>query len=147
MERFALGTDLFRDQFIGILSHALRTPLGAITTASALLALPEDNPERRMRVVTRIMSSAQRMERVVADLLELTRVRLGGSMPLNRRSTDLQHVCEEAISEIRAGRPDAVVELQASGDFCGVWDPDRLAQVVSNLIGNAIQHGDGRPLC
>src|SRR4029450_10683760 len=60
------------DQFIGILSHALRTPLGAITTASALLALPEDNPERRMRVVTGIMSSAQRMERVVADLLELT---------------------------------------------------------------------------
>jgi len=146
MERFAIGTDLFRDQFIGILSHDLRTPLGAITTAAALLAVPEDNPDRRTRVVTRIMSSAQRMERMVADLLELTRARLGGSMPLTRRSADLQHVCEEAIGEIRAGRPDAVVKLQAHGDLCGDWDPDRLAQVASNLIGNAIQHGDGTPV-
>jgi signal transduction histidine kinase len=143
MERFAARTDAFRDQFIGILSHDLRTPLGAITTAAALLAAPVDNPERRTRVVTRIMTSASRMERMVADLLELTRARLGGAMPLNRRSTDLGSLCAEVIGELRAGRPHAVVELTARGDVSGDWDPDRLSQVVSNLIGNAIQHGDG----
>ena len=61
MERFALQTDLFRDQFVGVLSHDLRTPLGAAIAGAALLAAAEDNPDRRARVVIRIMNSAQRM--------------------------------------------------------------------------------------
>ena len=146
MNRFAIRTDLFRDQFVGVLSHDLRTPLGAITTGTALLAVPEDNPQRRSRVVARIMHSAQRMERMIGDLLDLTRARLGGSIPLNRRRVDLQQVCEEAMIEIRASQPDAVLRLQVSGDLRGEWDADRLAQVVSNLVGNAIQHGGGTPI-
>jgi K+-sensing histidine kinase KdpD len=86
MDRFAVRTDQFRDQFIGVLSHDLRTPLGAITAGATLLAVPEDNPQRRSLVVTRIMNSAQRMERMIADLLDVTRARLGGSMPL--KATD-----------------------------------------------------------
>jgi signal transduction histidine kinase len=146
MNRFAVQTDLFRDQFVGVLSHDLRTPLAAITTGGALLAVPEDNPQRRSRVVARIMNSAQRMERMIGDLLDLTRARLGGSIPLNRRRVDLQQVCEEAVIEIRAGQPDAVLRLQVGGDLHGEWDADRLAQVVSNLVGNAIQHGGRTPI-
>ena len=146
MDRFAVQTDMFRDQFIGVLGHDLRTPLGAVASGAALLAVPEDNPERRRRVVTRIMSSAQRMDRMIGDLLELARVRLGGSIPLNPRPANLEDVCEQAIGEIRAAQPGAVVQLHSSGDLCGEWDIDRLAQVVSNLVGNAIQHGDGTPV-
>jgi signal transduction histidine kinase len=146
MDRFAIQTDLFRDQFIGVLSHDLRTPLGAITAGAALLGAPEDNPQRRRRVVGRIMNSAQRMERMIGDLLDLTRARLGGSIPLTRLPIDLQEVCEEAMIEVRAGQPDAVLRWQASGDLRGEWDADRLAQVVSNLVGNAIQHGGGTPI-
>jgi signal transduction histidine kinase len=146
MDRFAVRTDQFRDQFIGVLSHDLRTPLGAITAGATLLAVPEDNPQRRSWVVTRIMNSAQRMERMIADLLDVTRARLGGSMPLKRRTVDLQQVCDEAMIEIRVSQPDAVVRLEAAGDLRGEWDPDRLAQVVSNLVGNAIQHGGGTPV-
>jgi signal transduction histidine kinase len=146
MDRFTVQTDLFRDQFVGVLSHDLRTPLGAVTVGAALLAVPEDNPERRGRVVTRIMSSAQRMERMIGDLLDLTRARLGGSIPLNRRPGDLAQVCQEAMMEIRAGQPEADLRFQANGDLRGQWDADRLAQVVSNLLGNAIQHGSGTPI-
>jgi signal transduction histidine kinase len=146
MDRFAVQTDLFRDQFIGVLSHDLRTPLGAISTGAALLAVPEDNPQRRSRVVARIINSAQRMERMIGDLLDLTRTRLGGSIPLTRGPVDLQQVCEEAMMEIRAGQPDAVLVWQGNGDLRGEWDADRLAQVVSNLAGNAIQHGAGTPV-
>jgi signal transduction histidine kinase len=135
-----------RSQFIGVLGHDLRTPLGAVMAGAALLAAPEDNPQRRGRVVARIMNSAQRMERMIGDLLDLTRARFGGSMPLKRRSADLRQVCEEAMIEIRAGRPEAVLRFQASGDLRGEWDVDRLAQVVSNLVGNAIQHGSGAPV-
>jgi len=138
--------DESRQMFLAILSHDLRNPLGAVTASAALLAVPEDNPERRGRVVTRIMNSAQRMERMIGDLLDLTRARFGGSMPLKRRSADLRQVCEEAMIEIRAGRPEAVLRFQASGDLRGGWDVDRLAQVVSNLVGNAIQHGSGAPV-
>jgi hypothetical protein len=145
MDRFAVQTDLFRDQFIGVLSHDLRTPLAAITGAP-LLAGPEDNPQRRSRVVARIINSAQRMERMIGDLLDLTRARLGGSLPLNRRAADLQQMCEEALIEIPAGRPDAVLRFEATGDLRGEWDVDRLTQVVSNLVGNAIQHGAGTPV-
>jgi len=146
MDRFAIQTDRFRDQFIGVLSHDLRTPLGAITAGAALLAMPDDNPERRSWVASRIMNSAQRMERMIRDLLDVTHVRLGGAIPVRRRPVDLQQLCDEAMIEIRTGQPDAVVRLQADGDLRGEWDPDRLAQVVSNLVGNAIQHGGGTPV-
>jgi signal transduction histidine kinase len=146
MNRFAMETDLFRDQFIGVLSHDLRTPLAAITTAAALLGAPEDDPQRRSRVVRRIMSSAQRMERMIADLLDLTRARLGGAIPVRRRPVDLAQVCDEAMLEIQDACPEAVLRLDACGNLRGLWDADRLAQVVSNLVGNAIQHGDGTPI-
>ena len=146
MDRFAVQTDLFRDQFIGVLGHDLRTPLGAVTTGVALLAVPEDNPQRRARVVARIMHSTQRMERMIGDLLDLTRARLGGSMPLKRRPADLRQVSEEAMVETGAAHPEAVLRFQASGDLRGEWDADRLAQVVSNLVANAIQHGGGTPV-
>jgi len=146
MDRFAVQTGLLRDQFVGVLSHDLRTPLGVVTTSAALLAFPEDNPQRRRLVVTRILNSAHRMERMIADLLDLTRVRLGGTIPLTRRGADLQKICEEAILENGAAHPEAVLRLKASGDLVGHWDAERLAQVVSNLVGNAIQHGDGTPV-
>ena len=146
MDRFAVQTDLFRDQFIGIVSHDLRTPLGAVTMGAALLAQPEDDPHRRHRVVTGIISSAERMERMIADLLDLTQARLGGTISINRREADLHKVCDEVVLESRAVRPDVVVRLETSGNLRGEWDPDRLGQVVSNLLGNAMQHGDGTPI-
>jgi len=99
MDRFAVRTDLYRDQFIGVLSHDLRAPLAAVTTGAALLALSEDHPERRARVVTRILNSAQRMERMIGDLLDLSRARLGGTIPIKRRQTDLKELCDEVILE------------------------------------------------
>jgi signal transduction histidine kinase len=144
--RFTARTDLFRDQFIGVLSHDLRTPLGAMTTGAALLAVPEDNPQRRAKVAATILSSAQRMERMIADLLDLTQARLGGVIPLTRGRTDLQQVCEDVMREIRTAHRDVVLRLETSGNLVGDWDADRLAQVVSNLVGNAIQHGEGTPV-
>ena len=146
MTRFTAQTDVYRDQFIGILSHDLRTPLGAITTGAALLAVPEDNPERRARVAATILNSAQRMERMIGDLLDLTQARLAGAIPITRGRTDLQQVCEDVMREVRTAHRDAVLRLETSGNLVGDWDADRLAQVVSNLLGNAIQHGGGTPV-
>ena len=83
---------------------------------------------------------------MIGDLLDLTRVRLGGTISLKRRRADLRELCEEAILESGAANPEAVLRLQTSGNLVGNWDADRLAQVVSNLVVNAIQHGHGTPV-
>ena len=144
--RYSAQTDLYRDQFVGILSHDLRSPLGAITAGAALLAHAAVADQRQARVAARILNSAQRMERMIADLLDLTRTRLGGAIPLNPVSTDLHRVCKEVVMEVQASHPDAVVRFESRGDVTGTWDGDRLAQVVSNLVGNAIEHGGKTPV-
>ena len=142
--RYAAQTDLYRDQFIGILSHDLRSPLSAITAGAALLASSTD--ARQSRAAGRILNSAHRMERMIGDLLDLTRARLGGTIPLNRTTTDLQRLCDEVTLEVQSGKEGAVVQCDFSGNVQGQWDADRLAQLVSNLVGNAVQHGDGGPV-
>jgi signal transduction histidine kinase len=144
--QYVTQLDRFRDQFVGILGHDLRSPLSTIVTGAALLALPEDNSERRARVATRMLSSAHRMERLITDLLDLTRARMGGTIPLNRSAVDLHQLCEEVALDIGVALPQATVQLGFTGDVRGHWDRDRLAQVISNLVGNAIQHGDGAPI-
>jgi signal transduction histidine kinase len=65
---------------------------------------------------------------------------------LNRTRTDLEQVCQEVVLEIQASHSDAIVHFSSSGNVTGEWDADRLTQVVSNLIGNAIQHGGKGPV-
>lgn len=146
MTRYSAQTDLYRDQFVGILSHDLRSPLGAITAGAALLARAAEDDQRQARVASRILNSAQRMERMIADLLDLTRTRLGGVIPLKAVDTDLHNVCEEVVLEVQASYPDAIVQFESRGDVTGSWDADRLAQVVSNLVVNAIEHGGKTPV-
>ena len=112
MTRYGAQTDLYRDQFVGILSHDLRTPLGAITAGAALLARAAEDDQRQSRVAGRILNSAQRMQRMIADLLDLTRMRLGGAIPLQAGHTDLQSVCEEVVLEIQATHPEGARALR-----------------------------------
>lgn len=144
--RYASQTDRYRDQFVGILGHDLRSPLAAITAGAALLAHAADHDQRQARVAARILNSAQRMERMIGDLLDLTRTRLGGAIPLNAVHTDLRSVCEEVVLEVQAAHPDALVHFESHGDVTGTWDADRLGQVVSNLVVNAIEYGAKTPV-
>jgi signal transduction histidine kinase len=145
-ERFAMRTDSFRDQFIGVLSHDLRTPLGAIAAGLVALGMTENKPDRRELIISRMSNSAKRMERMIRDLLDLTRERLGGAIPLNRQKADLRQICEAVMAELHTTSPESVLRLEMSGSMIGDWDSDRLAQVISNLLGNAIQHGGATPI-
>jgi PAS domain S-box-containing protein len=133
-----LRTVRFSEMFVGILGHDLRNPLSAITTAASLLTRRADS-DKVVRPAARILSSAGRMARMIDQLLDFTRIRLGQGLPLSRRENDLAEVCRIAADELD-GDPNRI-ELHALGDTVGSWDGDRLMQLVSNLVGNALAHG------
>ena len=111
MDRFAVQTDLFRDQFIGVLSHDLRTPLAAVTAGAALLAVPEDNPQRRAS--RRRAHHEQRATHGADDRRSLgpDARQVRGINSAQPTPADLQAGVRGSMIEIRAGQPDAVVRV------------------------------------
>lgn len=129
-----------REQFIGILGHDLRSPVAAILMAVEVLGgLPEPYPA----VVGRVTRSAHRIEGMIRDLLDFARGRLASGIPIAPRQCDLQALCDEVVEEMKQAHPDRVISFEAAGDLRGAWDPDRVEQVVCNLVGNAVTHGEG----
>jgi two-component system sensor histidine kinase/response regulator len=126
----------------GVLGHDLRTPLSAIVTSAEVLRMRTRGDETTQRVVSTIQSASSRMTRLIAQLLDFGAARLG-NLPINPRATSLDELCEVAIGELRDRH---TFEVHESGDCRGTWDPDRLLQVLSNLLGNAVQHGDEQPV-
>ena len=142
--RYESQTNLYRDQFVGILAHDLRNPLSAIKMGATVLALTAENDPRQARVSSNILESAGRMARMIEDVLDFTRERLGGAIPLKRERMDLEQLCREAVLEAKAAHENVILNFECTGELTGEWDRDRLAQVLSNLLGNAIRHGDGK---
>lgn len=139
--RYAELINQTKEQFLAVLAHDLRNPLGAIITGAAFLMASESVDDKAARIAARIRGSAERMSRMVNDLLDLARTRLGSSLPIRPLRTDLGVVCRQVIAELEAIHPDCRVKLESEGDLTGEWDGDRLTQVVSNLVANAVQYG------
>lgn len=130
----------FNEMFTGILGHDLRNPLAAIIT-SARLAMSRDPDDRLRRPLSRILSSGDRMTRMIDQLLDFTRVRLGGGIPVAPVDLDLAPLIRQVMDELEGANPACALRLSSAGDTVGRWDPDRLSQVFSNLVANAVHHG------
>lgn len=141
ISRYSAGLERARDLFVGILAHDLRTPLGAIAMSAQALMLTDELPDRCREAATRIGHSGSRMQRMIDDLLDFTRTRLGSPLPLALSNSDLKDVCARALDEIRAVHPERDFLLECQGRLAGRWDANRLAQLLANLLGNAVQHG------
>lgn len=134
-------TEVERQELVfGVLGHDLRNPLSAIGMAAAMLLRHGLDP-KQADLVTQIRRSADRMTRMITDLLDFTRLREGGALPLKRQpGVALRSLCEEVVAELALSHPDRTITLDASVEGFGELDPDRIAQAVSNLVGNAVQH-------
>jgi signal transduction histidine kinase len=129
------------EMFSALLAHALRNPLSAIL-ASARLLQRRSSDAHAHEAAARIVSSGNRMGRLIEDMLDLARARLAGGLILKREPGDFRALVERVIREHQSAAPDRVIESTCTGEFFGSWDTERIAQVVSNLIGNALKHGD-----
>ena len=121
--------------FIGVLGHDLRNPVASISMTAATLLRRGHLDEQAKNQVARIVSSSQRMTRMISQLLDLTRARLGGGFPLEPTPVDLREVCRNVVEEF-----EAPIRLEIEGDVTGIWDPDRLTEALSNIAGNAVEH-------
>jgi PAS domain S-box-containing protein len=129
--------------FMGVLAHDLRAPLSAVMTAAQVIRMrPETASDpRNVRALDRIVASGERMSRMIEQLLDFTRLRIGNGLALQIRDGDLQAVVRLVVDELQQASAQSSIAVQRTGDLIGSWDPDRLGQVFSNLIGNALQHG------
>ncbi len=131
-----------QQQLLGMVGHDLRTPLNAIAGSAAVLARAPDLPTNRLRAAQRIVSSAGRMSRMIRDLLDYTRARVGG-VGVSPAPAHLGEICRRVAQEILAANPASAIRFAEEGDLEGEWDAARLEQVFSNLIANACHHGAG----
>lgn len=140
--RYTEEVDRSRNLFLGILGHDLRNPLGAIS-GLAELQLRSKTPDRQAQFASQILVCVGRMSHMITDLMELTRVRLGSGILINPTHTCMRRICTNAIEEMQAIYPTRTFQLNCDDELPGEWDEARMSQMLSNLLGNAIQHGDG----
>jgi signal transduction histidine kinase len=140
--RYLAGIDRARDLLLGALAHDLRNPLGAIVQSAHFLLRDDTLESADTKAAVRILNSGTRMKGMISDLLDFTRTRLGDQLPITLRPMDMREAFGSIAEEVTSAHPDRQLQFRSEGALTGNWDPDRIAQMLSNLIGNAVQHGD-----
>jgi signal transduction histidine kinase len=136
----------FRDRMIGVLGHDLRNPLSTVK-ATAVTLQREDLTEAARHKVATIERAVDRMTEMIATLLDFVRVRGQGGLPVTRVPTNLGALVRDVADEFTAASPDRALQIDVPGELEGRWDPARVGQAISNLIANALEHGEaGRPV-
>ena len=145
--RFGEDLEYSKETFLAILGHDLRTPLGAISTSAKFMLDTGELKEPHKTLTSRIDSASGRAIRMVGDLLDFTRSRLGGGIPVERVATDIGKIVHDVVDEVAAANPERQIHVETRGAESGEWDQARIAQALSNLIGNAVQHSaNGTPV-
>lgn len=141
VSRYSQTVNESQDVFLGVLGHDLRTPLGAILLSAEFLLREGALDSRHAKVAAGISSSVRRAEKIMENLLDFTRARVGSGIPVERVEGDLTAMCESIVQEVRLLHPDRAVVFEPEAPIVGKFDTSRMGQVFSNLIENAIKHG------
>src|SRR5665213_3554047 len=139
IRRFADKSEHYSDVFLGVLTHEVRNPLNVIRLSGETLRASELDAAQ-FRGVERILRGVGSIDRLVNDLSILVRRRVRVPFPLRRTNSDLGDICELTLEEVKALPSDAIFALEKTGDLKGNWDRERLAQVIYNLVTNAVTH-------
>lgn len=132
--------EYLREQFLGVVGHDLRTPLNTLQLGISALQLEGKLEEHHVRQLGIMGRAARRMERMIHDLLDFTRARLAGGIPVTPAPVALGTVIERVMEEYRLAHPEHPIVSATEGDLAGHWDEARLAQLLDNLLQNALRH-------
>ena len=141
VSRYTQDLDRSKEMFLAMLGHDLRSPLGAIMMSAEFMLETKELPEPHLTLAGRIESSSKRMQKMIGDLLDFTRSRLGGGIPIERSDMSMEKAVHDVVAEIRAAHPDREIKVDARGGASGEWDCARISQALTNIIGNAVEHG------
>jgi PAS domain S-box-containing protein len=139
-EEAATRAEYLREQLLGVVGHDLRTPLNAIQLGISALQQDGKLEERPARQLAIMSNSARRMEKMIHELLDFTRARLAGGIPVSPAPMVLGPVLERVLEEYRLAYPECPILPMTEGDLAGHWDETRLAQLLDNLLQNALRH-------
>lgn len=147
LERFHNNVEESKNWFMGILAHDLRNPLSVISGVQSLLTSSTVLSEDQKPLVGALSASVKRMTELIDNLMELTNLRLGSGMSINKTTVDLSKLAEKIVQEVQLGYPEAELIIESSGPIQGKWDNVRLNQLMTNLLSNALKHGkSGSPV-
>ncbi|PVY90650.1 phospho-acceptor domain-containing protein [Acidovorax sp. 99] len=128
------------EMFMAVLSHDLRTPLQSIVAAATVLKR-QPPPDKAALMADRVLGASQRMGHMIEDLLDVTRIRQAGGLALQLGPAHMQTLVQRTLDEVATSHPERPIDSTLAGDLAGTWDAERLCQVVTNLVGNALHHG------
>lgn len=141
LKRFDNKVEESKNWFMGILGHDLRNPLAAISGVQSILKMSKNLSEKERSLIGRSDSSVKRMKELIDNLLELTKLRLGSGMTINKSTIDLSKQTEKIVQELQLSYPEAELIIESPGPVQGEWDVLRLDQLMTNLITNALRYG------
>jgi signal transduction histidine kinase len=130
----------FQRRMLGMVGHDLRNPLSVVMMSAAQLGRLTDATDRRQNAISRILGSAHRMERMIRDLLDYSRIELQMGLPLIVRPSDVDSCCQRVLDEFQTVYPTREIHYQSSGERRVLWDDDRIERVIENLVGNALKY-------
>ena len=142
VERYTADAAESREMFLAVLGHDVRSPLGSIRLATDVLVRPALPEQMRVQVGLRIRRASDIISRLTADLLEYARSRLSRGIPVELEKADLRPICEDALDVVRTSHPEREFVQHLSGNLQVDCDVPRIQQLLSNLLNNAVQHGD-----
>ena len=132
----------FEQQLVGIVSHDLRNPMQAVQMGVSSVLRRTALDENSKKTLMRVLSSVDRASRLIHDLLDFTQARLGGRIPVRRSLRGSVFTPRRGGSGAGNAYPDRTVAYERIGDGQGCWDLDRCAQLLNNLVSNALTYGD-----
>lgn len=131
----------FQVRFVDMLGHDMRNPLNTIMNTARIMAMRSEVLPEGRKHLERLVSSSLRMHRMIEQILDLTRTRTAGGIPVERTRQDLDPLVAKVVTDMRAAHPGRVVTYEKRGDCWASVDSERFEQVVATLVGNAIAHG------
>jgi signal transduction histidine kinase len=140
--RFMERVEESQDFAAAVLAHDLRNPLNAVLSSAQFLQITEFIDKATViEIASNIIDSGTRMSKLINNLLDFTRTRLGQSLPVTHEEIDLAQVCRQTVAELAAAHSERTIDFSCPESVRGRFDTTRINQMLSNLIANAMQHG------